>query len=404
MSALASADFERDPARCAAHLYEEHADEVLAYCRRQLRSSEEAEDALQTTFVYALRALQRGVVPDCEAAWLTAIAKNVCLTIRRTAGRRPTEHVDLDRIGLAAPEPGDAEVVDELRAAVEALPETQRRAFLMREWQGLAPREIAARLEATPTATQALLTRARNSVAATLATTVRKPLAGLNLAFLLETARAYVKSLLAGAGAKATAAGAVVAVATVGVGTQLAQKEPPASERNASPARVVAAGDVDRSTLFVRVHPATRAPSRATPVPAPTKRRAAIRRDAQPVVPAPERPTAPITRSVQPPSVLTPPSAEPAPTGAEPTRDPAPAPVADQPTKTKTKPKPKPLVLPLPDLGLDELGLPDLGAGEDDPPVLDPPPIQVPVEGVPEIDLPPVQLPLPPLDLPPLLR
>ena len=67
-------------AQAAQLLFERHGDRVLAYCRRRLSSPEEAEDALQTTFLYAQRGLRRGVVPDVEIAWLLKIAHNVCLS------------------------------------------------------------------------------------------------------------------------------------------------------------------------------------------------------------------------------------------------------------------------------------------------------------------------------------
>jgi DNA-directed RNA polymerase specialized sigma24 family protein len=90
-----------------ARLFAAHSAEILAFCRRQLTSGSDAEDALQTTFVYVLRAIRRGVVPENEHAWLTTIAKNVCHTQRRTQGRRGalSTALDLDRIALAQPEP-----------------------------------------------------------------------------------------------------------------------------------------------------------------------------------------------------------------------------------------------------------------------------------------------------------
>jgi DNA-directed RNA polymerase specialized sigma24 family protein len=51
-----------------ARLFEAHATRVLAYCQRRLGSRAEAEDALQTVFLYAHRALRRGVVPESEEA------------------------------------------------------------------------------------------------------------------------------------------------------------------------------------------------------------------------------------------------------------------------------------------------------------------------------------------------
>jgi len=197
-------------------LYEAHSDEILAFCRRKLSSQADAEDAAQTTFLYALRALRRGVVPDNELAWLTAIAKNVCHTARRTLDRRGPlagggDH--LDRIALAEPEHGDFELIEGLTDALHTLPANQRTALVMREWLGLAPGEIAPRLGLTPTATNALLTRARRSVVTALTTTVGRPLSALNIALLVDALRMQLKALLTGASSKAAIGVAVVGVA-----------------------------------------------------------------------------------------------------------------------------------------------------------------------------------------------
>jgi len=47
----------------AERLYERHSSRVFGYCLRMLGRREDAEDASQTTFLQAHRALQRGVVP-----------------------------------------------------------------------------------------------------------------------------------------------------------------------------------------------------------------------------------------------------------------------------------------------------------------------------------------------------
>jgi RNA polymerase sigma-70 factor (ECF subfamily) len=75
-------------AAAAQALYERHAARISGYCLHQLGSPEEAEDALQTTFLNAFRALQKGIVPESELAWLFKIAENVCLSRRRSSWRR----------------------------------------------------------------------------------------------------------------------------------------------------------------------------------------------------------------------------------------------------------------------------------------------------------------------------
>ena len=55
-----------------------------------------------------------------------------------------------------------------LQDALETMPETQRRAILLREWQGLSYREIAAELDVTQSAVETLIFRARRALASGL--------------------------------------------------------------------------------------------------------------------------------------------------------------------------------------------------------------------------------------------
>jgi RNA polymerase sigma factor (sigma-70 family) len=157
-------------------LYRQYGKQIYAYCLHQLRSREEAEDAVQTTFLNAFRGLQRGTTTSFEQAWLYKIAQNVCIARRSSSGRR-----------LRLEAPGDLEVLEEivpsgtlptdtlelmgLDAALEQMPENQRRAILLREWQGLSYREIAEELELSQGAVEMLIFRARR----TLATALEQP-------------------------------------------------------------------------------------------------------------------------------------------------------------------------------------------------------------------------------------
>jgi RNA polymerase sigma factor (sigma-70 family) len=152
-------------------LYEQYANQVFRYCLHQLGSREEAEDAVQSTFLNAFRGIKRGVVPDLEAAWLFKIAHNVCLSRRRSAWRRGRieSPADFDVIEELAPAPSRrADELIGLQDVLERLPETQRRAILLREWQGLSYREIAVELELSQSAVETLIFRARRSLASGL--------------------------------------------------------------------------------------------------------------------------------------------------------------------------------------------------------------------------------------------
>ena len=74
------------PAGLLEELYRRHAAMVLARCRYLLRDGEAARDAAQDVFVAALRSLPEYRAAASPATWLTRIATNHCLKLRR-AGR-----------------------------------------------------------------------------------------------------------------------------------------------------------------------------------------------------------------------------------------------------------------------------------------------------------------------------
>ncbi|MBK9517453.1 MAG: sigma-70 family RNA polymerase sigma factor [Anaeromyxobacter sp.] len=79
-------------------LYRRHAAAVLARCRYLLRDAEAARDATQDVFVAALRSLPEFRAAASPATWLTRIATNHCLNLRR-AGQAawPAELARLSR-------------------------------------------------------------------------------------------------------------------------------------------------------------------------------------------------------------------------------------------------------------------------------------------------------------------
>ena len=204
-------------AEATRDLYERYARQIHAYCLHQLGSREEAEDAVQSTFLNAFRGLKRGVDPEFESAWLYKIAENVCLTRQRSSYRRRRIESpgDLDAMQDALPshEPDNDQLIG-LPAALEGMPEQQRRALLLREWQGLSYREIAGELGLSQSAVETLLFRARRSLANALTdefgakkTGVGKLRAGGDAGSLV----ALVKTIVFSGGAKVAAT--VVAVA-----------------------------------------------------------------------------------------------------------------------------------------------------------------------------------------------
>jgi RNA polymerase sigma factor (sigma-70 family) len=252
-------------AEVAARLYEAYNKRILRYCVACLRSREEAEDAAQSTFLYAFRALERGIRPDAEVPWLLAIARNVCMARHRTSGRRRERETLHDPVVLqdvsAAPE--RTEGLAGLEDALARLPETQRRAILLREWRGFSYREIADELGLSGAAVETLIFRARRSLAEQLdgerAQGRRRALRGLDVG----SAAAALKSLLGvGTAAKLiVAAATVTTVMAVAGGTVLRERTPAAVPHPPAVSTTVPRTDVsEHTTLGAR--PATPASGR----------------------------------------------------------------------------------------------------------------------------------------------
>src|SRR5919198_1523495 len=136
----------RPSADRAARLFEGHGRTVFAFCLTRLGDRRDAEDATQATFLNAFRSLERGVEPRLESAWLLTIANRVVLNRRRAASRRrrveaPMDHELEQRV---AAHEAETDELMQLRQALAALPDQQRVALLLREWQGPSFKEVAA--------------------------------------------------------------------------------------------------------------------------------------------------------------------------------------------------------------------------------------------------------------------
>jgi RNA polymerase sigma factor (sigma-70 family) len=145
-------------------LYERHHRGVLSFCRHMLGDREEAEDAVQHTFLAAYRDLVGSDKPIQLKAWLYAIARNRSLSVLRA--RR--EHADVDRVqpateGLVA----EVESREDLRGLLgdlAGLPVDQRAALVLAELGDIPHADIAAVLDVPKDKVKALVFQARSSL------------------------------------------------------------------------------------------------------------------------------------------------------------------------------------------------------------------------------------------------
>jgi RNA polymerase sigma factor (sigma-70 family) len=162
---MSSALLDRPRSASAAsfeRLYRRHVRDVYRVASGLLGNPQDAEDATQTTFMRAYRALERGERVRNVHAWLLAIARNVC----REQFRRNGSHlslVELDADAAAAPE-SDGPSATEIRDAMRHLPFNQQFVLVLREIEGRSYNEIASAMDLSLAAVETLLFRARRAL------------------------------------------------------------------------------------------------------------------------------------------------------------------------------------------------------------------------------------------------
>jgi len=152
-----------------SELFAGHGATVLGLCRLMLRHREEAEDAVQQTFLAAYGSLLNGVEPRHPAAWLATIARNECRGRIERRMREPLGEPLRERNPVSTlPDPVAAAAAKadlaELWRAIKGLPRQQREALLMREFSGLSYVELAEALAVSEPAIGSLLFRARREL------------------------------------------------------------------------------------------------------------------------------------------------------------------------------------------------------------------------------------------------
>jgi RNA polymerase sigma factor (sigma-70 family) len=139
---------------------------ILAFCRHMLGSVEEAEDAVQHTFMAAYRGLARSRKPIQLRPWLYTIARNRCLSVARARREQPVADVgELPTENLSAEVQRRQDLRDLLRDVAE-LPEAQRAALVLAEVGAASHDEIAQVLGVKRERVKALVFQARSSLIA----------------------------------------------------------------------------------------------------------------------------------------------------------------------------------------------------------------------------------------------
>lgn len=147
-------------------LYVRYADDVYGYVQSIVHDTHEAEDITQNVFAKLMGAIgtyQQRSVPF--SAWILRVSRNAALDHLRARRVVPCEDV---RTSDEGQEDEDFERVQCLRAALEELPPDQREVLVLRHIGGLAPAEIADRLDKSEGSIHGLHHRGRGTLKAAL--------------------------------------------------------------------------------------------------------------------------------------------------------------------------------------------------------------------------------------------
>jgi RNA polymerase sigma factor (sigma-70 family) len=147
-------------------LYARHHRGVLAFCRHMLGSAEEAEDAVQHTFLAAYGDLVGSGKDIHLRPWLYAIARNRCLTAlraRREGGSGEPVEPSTEHLSLEVERRHE---LRELLGDLAGLPDDQRAALVLAELGDMSHDEIGQALGCRREKVKALVFQARSSLIA----------------------------------------------------------------------------------------------------------------------------------------------------------------------------------------------------------------------------------------------
>ena len=157
-------------AEAFAALIERYERSALAVAYAQLHDAHRAGDAVQDAFLRAWQELPRLQDDARFGGWLLQIVRNAAIDLRRRV--RPTL-ADFPDLATAEPSPSQAlehgDDAARIQAALASLDETTRTAVVMRYYEGLSAKEIAAALDVSPAAVDMRLSRARGQLKELLA-------------------------------------------------------------------------------------------------------------------------------------------------------------------------------------------------------------------------------------------
>ncbi|MHC4558771.1 MAG: RNA polymerase sigma factor [Planctomycetota bacterium] len=138
---------------------------VFAICLGMLGSTHDAEDIAQQTLLRALTNIKQVRRDEQFGAWISRIAKNLCIDFIRMQKRRRSSLAE-----QAATSRSDSKEYPELEAALAKLSEEYRLALMLYYFDGRSTKAVAEVFMISEAAAQARLCRARKQLRKLLVT------------------------------------------------------------------------------------------------------------------------------------------------------------------------------------------------------------------------------------------
>ncbi len=146
---------------------------IMAVCHARVRSPEAAEDLTQETLLRGFRALATLREPHKFGAWISGIARCICLDWLKAKERSQISFSDLGDVqhvvDADGPGHGRADGVERLVAEVESLPDAYREVVMLYYYCDLTYRDLADMLGVSAATVNARLTKARSMLRRRLA-------------------------------------------------------------------------------------------------------------------------------------------------------------------------------------------------------------------------------------------
>lgn len=138
-------------------IYERHADNIYRLCYSYMKNSDDAQDALQNTFIKLMKTDKEFESEDHEKAWLIVTAGNTCKDMLKSWWKRVTVSYDENVSDDIAGSEDDKELLEEILK----LPTNIRVAIYLHYYEGYSSAEIGRFLKKGDTTVRGYLVKGR---------------------------------------------------------------------------------------------------------------------------------------------------------------------------------------------------------------------------------------------------